>query len=114
MGAEPPTSMTTYRSRLRQLLELQEQTSDLPYSIPHRLKLEKAYRELGYPDLAASDAYKALLLVGEVVEEAEFHEEALEAALNDLKIDTGNPEEENVDHEESAIELARTDWMSTA
>lgn len=49
----------------------------------HRINLAKAYRSLGYPDLAIGDAYKALLLVDEVVEEGEYHEEALEAANTD-------------------------------
>lgn len=45
--------------------------------------MAKAYRGLGYPDLAIGDAYKALLLVDEVAEEGEYHEEALEAANAD-------------------------------
>ncbi|KAF3045444.1 hypothetical protein E8E12_004712 [Didymella heteroderae] len=65
------------------LIALQQQTQEKPYSIVHRLKLAKAYRDLGYPDLAIGDAYKALLLVDEVAEEGEYHEEALEAANAD-------------------------------
>ena len=49
----------------------------------HRLNLAKAYRSLGYPDLAIGDAYKALLLVDEVAEKGEYHDEALEAAYAD-------------------------------
>lgn len=45
-----------------------------------RLEISSLYRQLGYPDLAAGEAYKALLLIDEVGEEGEFHEEALEAA----------------------------------
>lgn len=45
--------------------------------------MAKAYRSLGYPDLVIGDAYKALLLVDEVVEEGEYHDEALEAANTD-------------------------------
>jgi hypothetical protein len=45
--------------------------------------LANAYRGLGYPDLAIGDAYKALLLVDEVAEEGEYHDEALEAANAD-------------------------------
>lgn len=60
--------------------------------------MAKAYRDLGYPDLAIGDAYKALLLVDEVAEEGEYHEEAVEAANADylsekvvrLNIDVGN------------------------
>ena len=66
-----------------ELLALQEQTPEQPYSIVHRIKLAQAYKELGYPDLAVGDAYKALLLIDEVAEEGEYHEEALEAANAD-------------------------------
>lgn len=73
------------RERLtRELVGLQETTLDQPYSILHRLRLAKAYKELGYPDLAAGDAYKALILVDEVVQEGEYHDDALEAARIDL------------------------------
>ncbi|KAF1913712.1 hypothetical protein BDU57DRAFT_531586 [Ampelomyces quisqualis] len=65
------------------LLALQEATPNQPYSISHRLELARAYKRLGYPDLAASDAYKALLLIDEVVEEGEYHDDALEAARDD-------------------------------
>ncbi|KAJ4358898.1 hypothetical protein N0V95_002678 [Ascochyta clinopodiicola] len=66
-----------------ELVALQQQTPTQPYSIAHRLRLAKAYRSLGYPDLAVGDAYKALLLVDEVAEEGEYHDEALEAANAD-------------------------------
>ncbi len=49
--------------------------------------MAKAYKSLGYPDLAAGDAYKALLLVDEVIEEGEYHEEALEAANADYLLE---------------------------
>lgn len=70
--------------------------------------MAKAYKNLGYPDLTVGDAYKALLLVDEVAEEGEYHEEALEAANTDyisekvagLNADAGddaaNGEEEQV------------------
>ncbi|KAF1833785.1 hypothetical protein BDW02DRAFT_359923 [Decorospora gaudefroyi] len=66
------------------LVALQQTTREDPYSILHRLKLAKAYKNLGYPDLAAGDAYKALILVDELVDEGEYHDEALEAAQKDL------------------------------
>ncbi|KAI8937772.1 hypothetical protein NX059_005471 [Plenodomus lindquistii] len=69
--------------RTRRLIALQQKTSTEPYSILHRLNLARSYRDLGYPDLAVGDAYKALLLVDEVVEEGEYHEEASEAATID-------------------------------
>jgi hypothetical protein len=72
------------RKLTAKLIALQQATPQQPYSILHRLNLARAYKELGYPDLAASDAYKALILVDELVEEGEYHDEALEAARADL------------------------------
>ena len=56
------------RKLTEDLVALQEATPNQPYSITHRLDLARAYKALGYPDLAASDAYKALLLIDEVVQ----------------------------------------------
>ncbi|ORX98317.1 hypothetical protein BCR34DRAFT_606987 [Clohesyomyces aquaticus] len=88
----------TLDGRLSRLGELQDRLSDQPYSIILRLELAKAYKALGYPDLAAGDAYKALLLVDEVADEGEFYEEALSAARLDMiseradGVDTANIE----------------------
>lgn len=65
-------------------MELQKFLPTQPYSVVLRLRLAIAYKQLGYPDLAAGDAYKALLLVDEVVEEGEYHEDALTAAKADI------------------------------
>ncbi|CAO2657515.1 Nn.00g036410.m01.CDS01 [Neocucurbitaria sp. VM-36] len=76
------------RKRLTsELISLQQYTSVEPYSVVHRLKLAKAYKSLGYPDLAVGDAYKALLLIDEVAEEGEYHDEALAAAEADFLAD---------------------------
>ncbi|KAF2651792.1 hypothetical protein K491DRAFT_82697 [Lophiostoma macrostomum CBS 122681] len=72
------------QERLAQLRELQQGLTSRPYSAILRLQLAKAYRELGYPDLAAGDAYKALLLLDELTEGAEYHDEALSAAQSDI------------------------------
>jgi hypothetical protein len=66
------------------LVALQQTTLEEPYSIIHRLKLAKAYKALGYPDLAAGDAYKALILVDELLDEGEYYDETLEAAKTDF------------------------------
>lgn len=65
---------------------MQERVSSQPYSILSRLSVALAYKHLGYPDLAIGDAYKALLLVDEVSEEGEFHDEALSAAEEDVAL----------------------------
>ncbi|KAF2270998.1 hypothetical protein CC78DRAFT_527951 [Lojkania enalia] len=70
--------------RLAELKEVQANLADHPYSIPIRLRLAVVYRKLGYPDLAVGDAYKALLLVDEVIQEGEYHDRALGAAQNDI------------------------------
>ncbi|KAF2877007.1 hypothetical protein BDV95DRAFT_136699 [Massariosphaeria phaeospora] len=72
------------RERLAELLDLQTGTPARPYSIGLRLKLAEAYKALGYPDLAAGDAYKALLLVDEIVDEGEYYDDALAAAVADV------------------------------
>lgn len=51
-----------------------------PYCIPIYVTLSATYLQLGYPDLAAGAAYKALLLCDAIRDEAdEYHERAHEA-----------------------------------
>lgn len=68
------------------LLSIDELTCNMhlrPYSIPHRLLRACWYSVLGYPDLAAGDAYKVLLLLDEASDEAgEYHEEVLDDLRN--------------------------------
>ncbi|KAF2000250.1 hypothetical protein P154DRAFT_576266 [Amniculicola lignicola CBS 123094] len=66
-------------TKLNDLVKLQRCLPSQPYSIVLRLKLAKTYKNLGYPDLAIGDAYKALLLVDEIADEGEYYDEALEA-----------------------------------
>ncbi|KAF2142052.1 uncharacterized protein K452DRAFT_358520 [Aplosporella prunicola CBS 121167] len=56
-----------------------------PYSISCRLQVAELYRALGYPDLAAGEAYRVLLLVDEVLDDSgEYHDQALETAIEEL------------------------------
>jgi hypothetical protein len=55
-----------------------------PYSIPVRLEVASAYQNLGYPDLALGEAYKVLLLADEILDEGEYHAEALNSAKRDI------------------------------
>jgi hypothetical protein len=56
---------------------LTEQLYRNPYDLSLYLDRAKAYAQLGYPDLAAGDAYRALLLTDEIRDETgEHHEEA--------------------------------------
>jgi hypothetical protein len=102
------------------LIALQEATPEQPYSIPHRLKLAKAYQQLGYPDLAASDAYKALLLIDEVVEEGEYYGEVLEAMKDDwisekiANLSIERKEDKPLGDNEGAMKWAQTDCSRIA
>lgn len=53
---------------------------DQPYDLVVYLQRAVIYKELGYPDLAAGDAYRALILTDEILDESfEYHEQSLEA-----------------------------------
>jgi hypothetical protein len=57
-----------------------EKLDELPYDLVLYIERAIVHAELGYPDLAAGDAYRALLLTDEVRDESfEYHEQALEA-----------------------------------
>ncbi|EXM36356.1 SET domain [Fusarium oxysporum f. sp. vasinfectum] len=71
-------------ARNEQLLDrrsqLTEGLSSLPYDLILYLNRAAIHSNLGYPDLAAGDAYRALLLADEVLNEGfEYHEQALES-----------------------------------
>lgn len=56
------------------------QLAEAPYDLVLYLERAAVHSELGYPDLAASDAYRALTLTDEVSDEGfEYHEVAREA-----------------------------------
>lgn len=61
-------------------LQLTEGLSSLPYDLILYLERAVVHSDLGYPDLAAGDAYRALLLTDEVLTDGfEYHEQASEA-----------------------------------
>jgi hypothetical protein len=102
------------------LITLQRATSERPYSIAHRLEIAEAYECLGYPDLAAGDAYKALLLIDEVAEEGEYHEEATAAAIGDCNsqrlasLDIQGQGGSNLETDESVLNWAKLDCSKKA
>ncbi|RDW71121.1 Wd tetratricopeptide repeat-containing protein [Coleophoma cylindrospora] len=60
--------------------ELTQALLDSPYDLILYLKRAIVYSDLGYPDLAAGDGYRALLLCDEVRDEDfEYHDQALSA-----------------------------------
>lgn len=66
------------------LLDRREQLTDLltesPYDLIRYLQRAVVYSNLGYPDLAAGDAYRALLLTDEARNEGfEYHDQAVQA-----------------------------------
>ncbi|KAF1942164.1 hypothetical protein EJ02DRAFT_180962 [Clathrospora elynae] len=107
-------------SLTRELGALQQSTLIEPYSIVHRLKLARAYKNLGYPDLAAGDAYKALILVDEVVDEGEYYDQALEAARTDFisermaTLSVKTDEDAASTEDEEIVTWAQISWSKSA
>ncbi|KFH48128.1 hypothetical protein ACRE_010770 [Hapsidospora chrysogenum ATCC 11550] len=76
-------------SEKEDLLARRQRLSDellrCPYDLILHLERAAAYSDLGYPDLAAGDAYKALLLTDEVANEGfEYHDQATDALKTHL------------------------------
>src|SRR6185312_13534788 len=70
--------------RIASLLESRQQLTDAltkdPYDLITYLRRAIVYSDLAYPDLAAGDAYRALLLTDEVLNESfEYHQQAVQA-----------------------------------
>lgn len=66
--------------------QLQNKLSNEPYSLALHIRLSHELKDLGYPDFAAGYAYKALLLIDEILEDSgEYHEQALDATKLSLK-----------------------------
>ncbi|KAB5570212.1 hypothetical protein GE09DRAFT_1171007 [Coniochaeta sp. 2T2.1] len=60
--------------------QLTDSLAESPYDLVLYIERAIVYSDLGYPDLAAGDAYRALLLTDEVRDEDfEYHEQATEA-----------------------------------
>ncbi|KAK3302054.1 uncharacterized protein B0T15DRAFT_290254 [Chaetomium strumarium] len=85
MDSSSPSVVTDEKDPPRgPLLERRQQLTDAlaasPYDLILYLERAVVYSNLAYPDLAASDAYRALLLADEVHDESfEYHEQAKEA-----------------------------------
>lgn len=68
-----------FRQLLIALSELFNLVEEQPYCLLVYLELASVYLLLGYPDLAAGSAYKALLLTDAVRDDSdEYHEQAFE------------------------------------
>ncbi|KAF9874089.1 WD and tetratricopeptide repeat protein [Colletotrichum karsti] len=82
-GCESPMEDDNTR-RLQTLRERREQLTnaliELPYDLILYLERAKVHSDLAYPELAVGDAYRALLLTDEVLNESfEYHDRAVEA-----------------------------------
>ncbi|EFX00235.1 mynd domain containing protein [Grosmannia clavigera kw1407] len=77
-GQRPANSRRA--SLLDRRQQLTESLDDAPYDMMLYLRRAAVYADMGYPDLAAGDAYRALLLTDEANDESfEYHEQAVEA-----------------------------------
>ncbi|KAI9798071.1 MAG: hypothetical protein M1833_004968 [Piccolia ochrophora] len=75
-----PKSQTDVKHLLQERARLTQLLLKYPYDLFHYLSRSNVYSDLEYHDLAAGDAYKALLLTDEIQEDSgEYHEEALES-----------------------------------
>ncbi|KAI1402230.1 hypothetical protein F4819DRAFT_295083 [Hypoxylon fuscum] len=71
---------TRVEALLRQRQSLTEEILKSPYDLVLYIKRALVYSDLAYPDLAAGDSYRALLLTDEVRDESfEYHQQALSA-----------------------------------
>ncbi|KAK4978411.1 hypothetical protein LTR66_010600, partial [Elasticomyces elasticus] len=78
----PKITNPELRHGLNRLRELSSFTKQYPYSIALYHQISRAYVSLGYPELAAGAAYRALLLIDEANdEEGEFHQDVVDTLI---------------------------------
>ncbi|KAL8991499.1 MAG: hypothetical protein Q9169_007854 [Polycauliona sp. 2 TL-2023] len=74
-----------YRTLLQERNDLTQQLYERPYSCITYILRSLCYESLDYPDLAAADAYRALLLADEISDDSfEYHEQASETYHQDI------------------------------
>ncbi|KAI4269875.1 MAG: hypothetical protein L6R35_006660, partial [Caloplaca aegaea] len=84
-GAKGPVAKRSHIDLLELRDSLTSQLSETPYSYVIYLKRAQCHGDLGYPDLGAGDAYRALLLIDEISDDSgEYHEQAVETLQNHL------------------------------
>lgn len=99
MRRKPP-SLLRRRAILTGLL------NQSPYNAETYLERALCHEELGFPDLAVGDAYKALLLTDEVLDESgEYHGPATEAIAKANHIPAGGASGEGDENEHSSSEI---------
>jgi hypothetical protein len=81
----PNTGLAGTHSEVEAFRINSDRISREPYHAGARVLLSKSYAALGYPDLAAGEAYMAILLVDEIRDSSgEYHEEAVIAAREEF------------------------------
>ncbi|KAL8879841.1 MAG: hypothetical protein Q9198_002626, partial [Flavoplaca austrocitrina] len=81
----PMATPDPYDTLLQERQNLTQQLFGRPYSCITYLQRATCHDKLGYPDLAAGDAYRALLLADEISDDSfEYHEEALQSYHDDV------------------------------
>ncbi|PLB41477.1 putative MYND domain protein [Aspergillus candidus] len=95
---------------MQSLLTTRSETTSRLYADPHNphLHLERGrvHEQLGFPDLASADAYRALSLLDSVVDPdgCEFHARRRIVDLNDRAVSGDNEEEDGEDEDEDEDE----------
>lgn len=89
-------------SLLRKRAALTDQLGQSPYNAETYLERALFHEELGFPDLAAGDAYRALLLTDDILDESgEYHVLATEAIAKAHHIPGGGHERNGEDEQHS-------------
>lgn len=100
-------------SLLQERERITHELYELPYDLVLYLERAAIYEKLGYPDLAAGDAYKALVLTDEVRDESfEYHEQALET-LQTHGLDIFSTVED-CKQTQNGVEKEEEDWSRLA
>lgn len=82
----------SYHDRLAELSTAKVRVAQQPYCIPLHIDVAQKYLMLGYPDLAAGEAYKALLLTDAIRDENDEYHEAASAAIHDIIVGKSSEE----------------------
>jgi len=107
-----------YSDLLSRREELAEKLAAEPYDALTYLERAAVHLNLDYPDLASGDAYRALLLTDDVLDDAaEYHEqvrEAFEGHVNNLDISKGTGAEEALEKLAKSCSLRAYELLSTS
>lgn len=69
---------------LQSVAKTQEYLQDHPYCLASYIRISEHFRQLGFPDVAAGAAYKALLLADAIEDESDEYYEAANSDLSEF------------------------------